>query len=75
MLERLPDKTFARRLNSISIPNVAIANDAMYRNICWVDVNGKTKHKTKLKTLSDIELIYYIETNILQLEIIRYGHG
>ena len=36
--EKLSDKGFFRKLNSISSAANAIANDVMYYNFCWADV-------------------------------------
>lgn len=74
--ERLPDKQFFRRLNSINTANDAIANDVMYHNICWADAKKKSKPKLKqienfTRTLSDIELINYIETELVQQQTDR----
>ena len=70
--QNLPDKAFFRRLNNICIAEDAIANEVMYHNLCWVRSKNKaTRMKVKPKedvarALADIELISYIETNLLQ---------
>ena len=69
--EKLSEKSFFRRLNSISTASDANANDVMYHNICWADAKKKSVPKAKpienfTRTLSDIELIHCIETELIQ---------
>ena len=44
---KLPDKTFFCCLNSISIGEDAIANDVIYRNLCWAKAKKKDVPKQK----------------------------
>ena len=67
---QLVDKSFFRRLNTISIANDAIANDVIYHNLCWAKEKKKAQPKTLnepenyRKALSKIELVKYIESHI-----------
>ena len=67
---QLVDKSFFRRLNTISIANDAIANDVLYHNLCWAKEKKKVQPKTLnepenyRKTLSEIELVKYVESYI-----------
>ena len=66
---QLVDKSFFRRLNTISITNDAIAN-VLYHNLCWPKEKKKVQPKTlnepenDRKTLSEIELVKYVESYI-----------
>ena len=42
MSEKLSDKGFFRRLNSISSAADALANDVMYHNLCWADAKKES---------------------------------
>ena len=44
---KLPDKTFFRRLNSISKAEDAVANDVIYHNLCWAKAKKKAVPKQK----------------------------
>ena len=66
----LTDKSFSRRLNTITSAEDAVANDVLYHNQCWVIAKRKAKPKSSepedhLHTLSEIELINSVE-NYLQ---------
>ena len=65
--EQLSDKSFFRRLNSISAANDATANDVQYHNLCWAKakreaerLQAPVKEEDYLRTLSAIELIHVI---------------
>ena len=69
--QKLSDKTFFIRLNTIIHADDAIANDVLYHNLCWAKTKRLTEPKPKPvenygKTLADIELLNIIETNIHQ---------
>ena len=69
--EKLDDKLFYMRLNAIPSADDAIANDVVYHNICWVVAQRKAKPKNPpaenyIKTLSDIELINFIEVDLTE---------
>ena len=65
--EKLPDKSFFRRLSSIPKADDAVANDVVYHDTCWIKVNREAAPKTVVtenfvvKTLTDIELLNLIE--------------
>ena len=56
--EKLSEKSFFRRLNSISAANDAFANDVMYHNICWADAKkNQCQNQNQLRTLLEHCLI------------------
>ena len=64
--EKLSDKSFFRRLNSIPKADDAVADDVFYHGTCWIKVKREAAPKTVVtenfvKTLSDIELLKLIE--------------
>ena len=66
----LTDKSFFRRLNTITSAEHTVANDVLYHNQCWVIAKRKAKPKSSkpednLHTLSEIELINFVQ-NYLQ---------
>ena len=67
---KLPDKTFFRRSNSISVAEYAVANDGIYRNLCWDKAKKKAVPKQKpaenyIKTLSNVEILNHIENSLI----------
>ena len=65
-----PDKTFFRRLNSISIAEDAAANDVIYQNHYWVKTKKKAVPKQKpaenyIITLSNVKILNHMEMNKL----------
>ena len=68
--EKLPDKSFFRRLNSIPKADDAVASNFVYHDICWIRAKRETAPETVVtenfvKTLSDIELLNLIELRFL----------
>ena len=66
---RLPDKTFFRRLTSISTAEGTLANDVTYYNLCWGKAKKKALPKQKpaenyIKTLSNVEILNHIENSL-----------
>ena len=67
---KLYDKSFFRRLNTISTASDVIANDVLYHNLCWANAKKRTKEKVvgepenHRKTLSEIELIKFVEAHL-----------
>ena len=67
VLEKLRDKLFFRRLNSIPKADDAVANDAVYHDTCWIKAKREAGLKTivtenyVVNTLSDIGLLNLIE--------------
>ena len=64
--EKLPDKSFFRRLNSIPKADDAVASNFVYHDICWIRAKREVAPETVVtenfvKTLSDIELLNLIE--------------
>ena len=64
--EKLPDKSFFRRLNSITKADDAVANDVVYHGTCWIKAKREAAPKTivtenSVKTYSDIESLNLIE--------------
>ena len=71
---KLPDKTFFRRLNSISIEEDAVYNDVIYHNLCWAKAKKKAVPKQKptenyIKTLSNVEILNHIENSLVDNSI------
>ena len=69
--EKLNDKGFFRRLNTISSSSDAVANDVVYHNACWADAKQNARPKNKegfnfARTLSDMELINFVEKELMQ---------
>ena len=70
-----------RRLNSTVCPGDAIANDVLYRNLCWATVKNKAEALQKtvynsqeiIHTVSEIELINLIESE-LKIHLIDTRH-
>ena len=68
--EKLPDKSFFRRLNSIPKADDAVASNFVYHDICWIRAKREVAPETVVtenfvKTLSDIELLNLIELRFL----------
>ena len=63
--EKLTDKSFLIRLNTITQADVAIAND-MYHNLCWAKAQKKAEPKGELADSYSKTVFNFIETNILQ---------
>ena len=68
--EKLPDKSFFRRLNSIPKADDAVASNFVYHDICWIRAKCEVAPETVVtenfvKTLSDIELLNLIELRFL----------
>ena len=66
---RLLDKTFFRRLTSISTAEGTLANDVTYYNLCWAKAKKKALPKEKpaenyIKTLSNVEILNHIENSL-----------
>ena len=71
---KLPDKTFFRRLNSISIEEDAVYNDVIYHNLCWAKAKKKAVPKEKpaenyIKTFSNVEILNHIEKSLVDHSI------
>ena len=71
---RLPDKTFFRRLTSISTAEGTLANDVTYYNLCWGKAKKKAFPKQKpaenyIKTLSNVEILNHIENSLADSSI------
>ena len=69
--EKVDEKFFYMRLNTIASSKDFIANDFVYHNICWVVAQKKTNSKLSaaenyIKTLSDIELINFLEVDLTE---------
>ena len=67
--EKLQDKSFFRRLNSITNAKGAVANEVVYHNPCWVKAKREAvptvcPTESFARTLSDIEIINSIETHL-----------
>ena len=65
-----PDKTFFRRLNSISIADDAAANDVIYQNHYWVKTKKKAVPKQKpaenyIITLSNVKILNHMENSLV----------
>ena len=68
----LTDKSFFRRLNTITSAEDVVANDVLHHNQCWVIAKRKAKPKSSrpeihVNTLSKTELINLFE-NYLQCD-------
>ena len=66
---RLLDKTFFRRLTSISTAEGTLANDVTYYNLCWGKAKKKALPKQKpaenyIKTLSNVEILNHTENSL-----------
>ena len=48
VFKKLDEKLLYMRLNTIPLPNGAIANDVIYLNFCSVVVQGKPEPKARL---------------------------
>ena len=64
--EKLPDKSFFRRLNSIPKADDAVPNEVVYHDTCWVKAKREAAPKNVaienfVKTLSDAELLNLIK--------------
>ena len=67
--KKLEDKGFFRRLNHITSTGDGIANDVVYHNNCWPRVRSKVrpskeKNDSIAHTLSEIEIINFVQTQI-----------
>ena len=67
--QKLSDKTFFIRLNTITHADDAITNDVLYHKLCWAKAKILAEPKPKpvenyVKTVADIELLNITETNI-----------
>ena len=67
--EKLEDKGFFRRLNHITSAGDGIANDVVYHNNCWARVRSKVRPRKEKNdsialTLSEIEIINFVQTQI-----------
>ena len=66
--QKVSNKGFYRRLNTISAANDAPVNDVMYHNSCWVNAKrdaDKTyetfSEKYYINVLSDVEIVHFVE--------------
>ena len=66
--QKLSNKGFYKRLNTILAANDAPANDVMYHNSCWVNAKrdaDKTyetfSEKDYINALSDVEIVHFVE--------------
>ena len=64
--DKIPDKLFFRRLNSIPKADDAVANDVVYHDTCWIRAKRESVPKTVVienfvNTLSDVDLLNFIE--------------
>ena len=69
--QKLSDKTFFIRLNTITDADDAITSDVLCHKLCWANAKRLAEPKPKpvekyVETLTDIELLNIIETNIHQ---------
>ena len=71
--QNLSNKGFYRRLNTIPAASDAPANDVLYHNACWVTAKRESEKKNVLfkeqdyiNALSDIEIVHYVEKEILE---------
>ena len=60
--EKLADKSFFRRMGSITNAEDAVANDVVYHDIYWVKAKRESQRKpikveNFVETLSDIKLV------------------
>ena len=67
IFKKLEDKSFFRRLNSISDAEDAVANDVLYHYICWNSAKRQAEPKSypiynAIKATSDIEILSFIES-------------
>ena len=65
--QKLSNKGFCGRLNTISAANNALANDVMYHKTCWVNAKreadktyGTFSEKDYINALSDVEIVYFV---------------
>ena len=72
--QKLSNKGFYRRLNTISAANDAPASDVMYHNICWVNAKRKAdkayetfSEKDYINALSDVEIVHFVEKEMAVL--------
>ena len=70
VLEKLVDKSFFRRVNSITNKEDAVANEVVYHDVCWVKAKLEAQPKPLkvenfVETLSDIELVSCLELKFL----------
>ena len=71
--EKLVDKYFFCRINSITNSEDAVANEVVYHDVCWVKAKQGAKRKpikveNFVETLSDIKLVNYFELEFLLQE-------
>ena len=66
--QKLSNKGFCRRLNTISAANNAPANDVMYHKTCWVNAKREADktyetfpEKDYINALSDVEIVHFVE--------------
>ena len=66
--QKVSNKGFYRRLNTISAASDAPVNDVMYHNSCWVNAkrDGDKRYKTFSETdyinpLSGVEIVHFVE--------------
>ena len=66
------DKSFYRRLNSITAATDAPTNDVMYHNTCWIKAKREAEKTVEfvredeyVKALSDVEIIHFVEKQLL----------
>ena len=67
--KKLEDQEFFTRLNHITSPGDSIANDVVYHNNCWARLRSKVrlrkeKNDSIAHTLSEIEIINFVQTQI-----------
>ena len=68
--EKLVDKYFFCRINSITNAEDVVANEVVHHDVCWVKAKREAKRKpikveNFVETLSDIELVNYFELEFL----------
>ena len=67
--KKLEDKGFFRKLKHITSVGDDTANDVVYHNNCWARVRSKVRPRKKksdsiARTLSEIEIINFVQTQI-----------
>ena len=75
--EKLTDKSFFIRLNTITQVDDAVASDAIYHKLCWAKAIKKAKPKVELaynysKTLANIEFSILLKPTFLRAPILLW---
>ena len=69
--KKVSDKSFFWHWNTIGRAADAVSNDVIYHNTCWLQAKRESEPKSIPKkkftrTLSDIEIINFIETHLMK---------